>query len=193
MLMLPMTTYHHGDLREALLASAMKIIEKEGVAGLSVRAAARRAKVSHNAPYRHFPDRDSLLAGIATKGFTLLAEELKGGSGKAMGEAYVRFALRHPQLFRLMFGGLLPSGKYAELQQAGDAAYRALVDSFKPHSTEDQAQVVAAAAWSLVHGLANLLLDGHFLAARKMAGGDVAFVHRVQEAVRFVLPSQRSA
>jgi AcrR family transcriptional regulator len=188
-----MATYHHGDLREALLASAMKIVVKEGVAGLSVRAAARRAKVSHNAPYRHFPDRDSLLAGIAAKGFALLAEELKGGSGKTMGEAYVRFALRHPQLFRLMFGGMLPSARFPDLQHAGAAAYQALVDSFRVHSPEAQAELAAAAAWSLVHGLANLLLDGHFLKAKSESGGDEAFVRQVLEAVRYVMPAQRSA
>jgi AcrR family transcriptional regulator len=188
-----MATYHHGDLREALLASATKIVEKEGVAGLSVRAAARRAKVSHNAPYRHFPDRESLLAGLAANGFTLLADELKGAAGRVMGEAYVRFALRHPQLFRLMFGGVLPSGKYPDLQQAGAAAYQALVDNFRVHSAEEQAQLAAAAAWSLVHGLANLLLDGHFLKAKSEAGGDEAFVRQVLEAVRYVMPAQRSA
>src|SRR3970040_1414973 len=99
-----MSTYHHGDLRTALLRSSSKILEKEGVSKLSVREAARRAGVSHNAPYRHFPDRESLLAGIATEGFSMLGAALQGSSGKAMGEDYVRFALEHPQRVRLMFG-----------------------------------------------------------------------------------------
>jgi AcrR family transcriptional regulator len=188
-----MTTYHHGDLREALLASATKIIEKEGLAALSVREAARRAKVSHNAPYRHFPDRDALLAAIAAEGFHLLSKAVSGHVGRDMGAAYVQFALRRPQTFRLMFGGLLPAGRYPELQEAGAAAYQALVDRFRVSAGESQAQLAAAAAWSLVHGLSHLLLDGHFSKAKSAAGGDEAFVRQVLEAVRYVMPAQRSA
>jgi AcrR family transcriptional regulator len=177
-----MTTYHHGDLREALLRSASKILEKEGIAGLSVRHAARRAKVSHNAPYRHFPDKESLLAALAERGRSQLEEELKAVDGRALGEAYVRFALAHPQLFRLMSGGAHPS-----------SAYEALVRRFRAHATEEQAQVAAAAAWSVVHGLSHLLLDGHFVKPRSEAGSDAAFARQVLDAVRYVLPAQRSA
>ena len=102
-----MSTYHHGTLRAAVLSAAGKLIEKEGLAGLSIREAARRAGVSHNAPYRHFPDRDALLAALATEGFSELEKFLEGRTGRAMGEAYVRFALAHPNRFRLMFGGQL--------------------------------------------------------------------------------------
>src|SRR5918999_1721652 len=98
-----MTTYHHGDLRAAVLAAAAKIMEKEGLAGLSVREAARRAGVSHNAPYRHFPDR----AALAIEGFRELGKALEGRSGRELGETYVHYALQHPQRFRLMFGGRL--------------------------------------------------------------------------------------
>jgi AcrR family transcriptional regulator len=188
-----MTTYHHGDLRKALLTSASKILEKEGVAGLSVRHAARRAKVSHNAPYRHFPDRESLLAGLAAQGFAMLGEALKNRSGKAMGAAYVQFARAHPERFRLMFGGSLPMDSHPALREAAERAFRPVVDSFRPHASEQQAQVAAAAAWALVHGLSHLLLDGHFLKAKSEAGGDEAFVRQVLEAVRYVMPAQRSA
>src|SRR5215510_3558714 len=98
-----MATYHHGDLRAALLEAAGRIVDKEGAAALSVREAARRARVSHNAPYRHFPDRQSLLAAIAAEGFARLGDALKNSHGKAMGEAYVHFALENPAVFRLMF------------------------------------------------------------------------------------------
>src|ERR1700674_5400381 len=108
-----MSTYHHGDLPAALLRAAGKTLEKHGPAGLSLRAAARRAGVSHNAPYRHFPGREALLAALAAEGFAMLAERLRGQPGRAMGEAYVRFALEHPQRFRLMFGGVLPIAKHA--------------------------------------------------------------------------------
>src|SRR5688572_18370929 len=96
--------------RSAVLAAAARLIEKEGVAGLSVREAARRAGVSHNAPYRHFRDRDSLLAGLAEEGAVILERALEGRSGRELGEAYVRFALAHPQRFRLMFRAGARSG-----------------------------------------------------------------------------------
>src|SRR6266850_4711197 len=100
------SAYHHGDLRAALLQTAGKVLEKEGLGELSLRELARRAGVSHNAPYRHFPDRDSLLAALAAEGFALLENEMRGLGARAMGEVYIRFALQHPQRFRLMFGGM---------------------------------------------------------------------------------------
>ena len=188
-----MSTYHHGNLRSALLRSASTILEKQGLTKLSVRQAARRARVSHNAPYRHFPDRESLLAGLAAEGFSMLGEALKSTSGKAMGEAYVRFALAYPHRFRLMFGGSLALGKYPALREAADRAYQALVDSFRPHADAQQAQVAAAAAWSLVHGLSHLILDGHFAPAQRDAAGTENFVRQVLGGVRYLLAAQRSA
>jgi AcrR family transcriptional regulator len=188
-----MSTYHHGDLRTALLRSSSKILEKEGLTRLSLREAARRAGVSHNAPYRHFPNRESLLAGIAAEGFSMLGEALKSISGKAMGEAYVRFALKHPQRFRLMFGGSLPIGKHAALREAADKAYQALVDSFRPYADAQQAQVAAAAAWSLAHGLSHLILGGHFAQAQRDAAGPENFARQVLGGVRYLLGAQRSA
>src|SRR5688572_5027384 len=102
-----MTTYHHGDLRAVVLGAASKILEEEGLAELSVREAARRAGVSHNAPYRHFPDRRALLVALAAQGFSELDLALENRSGRELGEAYVRFALERPQRFRLMFGAHL--------------------------------------------------------------------------------------
>ena len=171
-----MSTYHHGDLRAALLRAAGKVLEKEGLAGLSLRDLARRAGVSHNAPYRHFPDRDALLAALAAEGFGQLGEAMRGRSGKEMGEAYVGFALEHPQRFRLMFGGLVPMAKSAELRGAAAATHGALVGVFKDHP---RPEVAAAAAWALVHGLAHLKLDGH-LGAQSAADviGAVRFAQR---------------
>jgi len=188
-----MSTYHHGNLRTAVLKAASKILEKKGISGLSLRETARDAGVSHNAPYRHFPDRESLLAGIAAEGFSMLGEALKSSSGKAMGAAYVRFALVHPERFRLMFGGSLAVGKYPALREAADRAYQALVDSFRPHADAQQAQVAAAAAWSLVHGLSHLILDGHFAPAQRDAAGTENFVRQVLGGVRYLLGAQRSA
>ena len=158
-----------------------------------MRAAARRAGVSHNAPYRHFQDRESLLAGLAAQGFSMLGEALKNCSGKAMGAAYIRFALAHPERFRLMFGGSLDIGRHPALGEAAQRAFRPVVDSFRPHAGEQQAQVAAAAAWSLVHGVSHLLLDGHFKQAQRDAGGVEAFVRQILDSVRYVLGAQRSA
>src|SRR5947209_528888 len=122
--MWPMTTYHHGDLPAALLRVAAKSLEKHGPGAISLRDAARRAGVSHNAPYRHFPNREALLGALAAEGFAMLGERLRGQPAREMGEAYVRFALEQPQRFRLMFGGLLPMAKYPELRNAAQGAYQ---------------------------------------------------------------------
>jgi AcrR family transcriptional regulator len=184
-----MSTYHHGDLAPALLRAAAKILEKEGVSALSLRDLARRAGVSHNAPYRHFPDRDSLLAALATEGFALLGQELERHRGAEAGVAYVRFALAHPQRFRLMFGGQVSYDRHPELRKHADAAYVGLEKTFA--QLGDEARFAAAATWSLVHGLAQLLLDGHFV--RGKGEDSEAFVRRVIGAVRFAVGAQRSA
>jgi AcrR family transcriptional regulator len=181
-----MSTYHHGDLRAALLASASEILEEQGLAVLSLREVARRAGVSHNAPYRHFPDRDSLLAELAALGFRQLGEAMGAKHGREMGEAYVRFALQHPGRFRLMFGGQVGLKQHAALAAAARKTYDALVSAFRAQPGVIDPETAAAAAWSFVHGLAQLLLDGHF---EKRSEG---FVAEVIGAVRFA-SAQRSA
>ncbi|HXM81373.1 MAG TPA: WHG domain-containing protein [Burkholderiales bacterium] len=180
-----MSTYHHGDLRAALLRAAGKRLEKQGIAALSLRGAARRAGVSHNAPYRHFADREALLAALAAEGFHLLGQELDKASGREMGEAYVRFALQHPQRFRLMFGGRIALDKHPQLRAAASSAFDQLQAAFSGYVLD--ARTAAAAAWSLVHGLSHLILDGHF------EQRDEEFVKRVLGAVRFAVGPQRSA
>ena len=133
--------------RSAVLAAAARLIEKEGIAGLSVREAARRAGVSHNAPYRHFRDRDSLLAGLAEEGVVLLEKALAGRSGRELAEAYVRFALAHPQRFRLM---LRAAGAQAALLERFAAAFVGV----------SEPRLAGLAAWSLVHGIAELAING---------------------------------
>lgn len=141
------------------------MIEQEGLAGLSLREAARRAGVSHNAPYRHFPDRESLLAALAAEGFSELEKNLEGRSGRALGEAYVRFAFAHPQRFRLMF-----------MDRRGEQTRERFAQAFSGLGPD--AELAGAAAWSLVHGLACLLLEG------QLEGGE-RFVHEVLAALRF--------
>ena len=167
-----MTTYHHGDLRAAVLAAAWKMIEKEGLEGLSVREAARRAGVSHNAPYRHFADREALLAALVAQGFGDLEKAMENRSGRELGEAYVAFALASPQRFRLMFSGARAS---AGLQARFAASFAHLGAG---------AGAAGAAAWALVHGLASLILEGHLQESE--AGKVIA-------AMRFAAAPQRSA
>jgi AcrR family transcriptional regulator len=173
--------------REAILREAGKRLEKQGIGKLSIRDAARRAGLSHNAPYRHFPDREKLLAALASEGFQMLDESLKNKSGRDMGEAYVTFALTHPQRFRLMFGGVLRLDDHPELRGSARASYAALEKAFAGQGVDEK--LAAAAAWSLVHGLSHLLLDGHF------PGRGAGFVKHVIGAVRFAAysPGQRSA
>lgn len=180
-----MSTYHHGDLRRALLRAAGKRLEKQGIAALSLREAARRTRVSHNAPYRHFADREALLAALAAQGFGMLGQAMHGQTGRGMGEAYVRFALQHPQRFRLMFGGQIALEKHPQLRAAASGAFDQLQTAFSGYGGD--ARSAAVASWSLVHGLCHLILDGHF------AQRDEEFVKRVLGVVRFAVGPQRSA
>lgn len=169
------SSYHHGDLTAALLRTAGQMLEKQGLAALSLREVARRSGVSHNAPYRHFPDRESLLAALVRDGFEMLAEAIEKRPRREMGEAYVDFALAHPQRFRLMFGGLVP------LEHRDRRAYESLQKAFVDLGAH--APYAAAAAWGLVHGLAHLLLDGHFEGRDRKR-----FVREVLSTVRFSAP-----
>jgi len=185
--------YHHGNLRPALLRVASDIMEKQGLEELGVRDLARRAGVSHNAPYRHFADLQALRTALAAEGFDILKARMQGKAGHELGEAYVAFALEYPQRFRLMFGGGLRAGDPPALREAADGAYEALLRAFRARGDLPEPEVAAAAAWSLVHGLANLLLHGHF--DRATAGGADAdrFIRRVLGSVRFAGAAQRSA
>jgi AcrR family transcriptional regulator len=173
--------YHHGDLRAALIAAGLAILAEEGAPALTVRAAARRAGVSHNAPYRHFADKTALLAAIAQEGFEALASDLeraRAGAGEtaraqleATGWAYVRYALDHPDHLRVMFGGLFPDqAAYPDLAAVGARAFAVLVETLRAGQARGEIvagdpRQVALTAWGLVHGLALLLLDRQIPAA----------------------------
>ena len=167
--------YHHGDLRRAALQEAGRILEREGFEALSLREVARRAGVSHNAPYRHFPDRERLLVALAEQGFEMLVEALAKRPRREMGEAYVDFALANPQRFRLMFGG------HVKLAKPDPRIYERLKQSFA--DLGENAEHAAAAAWALLHGLSYLLLDGRFAVEERKS-----FVRAVLGAVRFSAP-----
>ena len=179
--------YHHRDLRQALIRSALEILAGSGIAALSLRGAARRAKVSAMAPYRHFADKEALLAAVAEYGFRELATRLSGASAMAsdpraglaaQGVAYVRFAREQPSLFRLMFGPTIErrSGHPA-LNEAGNACFDALrqaVTAAKFFKGGSQTDDVALTCWSLVHGLSALILDGRLDEADLVAADAVA-------------------
>jgi AcrR family transcriptional regulator len=184
--------YHHGDLRPALLRAAADVLEKQGLDALTLRDLASRAGVSHNAPYRHFKDRDALLAALAEDGFRALGKALEGKSGNPMGEAYVRFALAHPARFRLMFGGGLRLSDHPGLRAASGGAYDALLQALRARQDLPDPEIAAAAAWSLVHGLANLLLDGHFERVTESADLE-RFIKGVLGSMRFAGAAQRAA
>lgn len=167
--------YHHGDLKTALLAEAERILERDGIQALTLRAAARAVGVSHAAPANHFGDLTGLLSELAAVGFrrfaATLAAEMDAGPTDAdtrmaaMGRAYVDFARAHPGLFVLMFRSeRLDLGRPAlraavdEAREALHEAVAARMPGSPPGPFELTAQ--AAALWSLVHGFAMLLIDG---------------------------------
>jgi AcrR family transcriptional regulator len=190
--------YHHGDLPASVLQSAAQLLEKEGLEGLTMRALARRAKVSHNAPYRHFPDRESLLAALAADGYAMLGKaqrEAAAADGlRGMGEAYVRFALEHPQRFRLMFGGAVQIARHPVLREIATKTFEGLSGALASRVAAAQdARDASIAAWALVHGLAHLLLEGRIAQAARGGRPEEQFVRAVLATVRFAAGAVQSA
>lgn len=187
--------YHHGDLRRALLDAAARLVAREGAARVSLRAIAREAGVSHAAPYHHFADREALLAGVAASGFDRLRAAMEEGAAsvaaadplrrlQGAGVAYVRFAVGNPEVYRLMFGGLLADRtRYPELREATESAFAVLLrllDSTDAGagSDADAFSAVATATWSTVHGLAFLMIEG-LLEREVAAAGAEGLARRV--------------
>ena len=183
-------SYHHGSLREALLEAAERILEREGIQGLTLRAAAREAGVSHAAPKNHFGDLSGLLSELAAVGFERFAAMMQANVREgdpperrldAIGRGYVAFARAYPGLFLLMFRSERLDPTRPALRAAMDASARVLSgtvgerrgEKLETTLTLPQAAGVVA-AWSLVHGFAMLLLDGRLqpLLARLPAGTD---------------------
>ncbi|MFE2529075.1 TetR/AcrR family transcriptional regulator [Streptomyces sp. NPDC059382] len=161
-------TYHHGDLRRAVISAALQVIRDDGVAAISLRDLARRAQVSHAAPAHHFKDKAGLLTAIATEGFDLLADSLTSVPTdtarklREMGARYVEFAIGHPAHFEVMFRPQLLHGEDPELTAAKERASRALRSGIEelPAEKRPDAGRAGLAAWSLAHGFAALQLSG---------------------------------
>lgn len=162
---------HDGDLRHRILATARQLLDEGGVAALSLREVARRAGVTHQAPYHHFKDRETIVARLVRDGFDGLADRLGAVNDVAArrtphetligsGLAYVRFALEAPGVFRVMFRPeLCDAARFPDTQAAGDRAHgelKRMVRLVTGHDDEGR----ALSCWAMAHGLACLLLDG---------------------------------
>ncbi len=171
----PRRTYHHGNLRRALLDEALATIRAEGVEGLTLREIGARVGVSRTALYRHFADKRALLTAVATEGFRALRQQLvaaweEGGRGRAgsqaMGVAYVRFAAANPAHYRVMFSRFVdPEPREAELAAEAEGAFQVLVDSIAVLQRDgvlrdDHPVLMARFIWAVVHGVAMLAIDG---------------------------------
>jgi AcrR family transcriptional regulator len=177
--------YHHGDLRHALIEASLALIAEEGFSALTLREVARRAGVTHAAPYRHFADKEALLAAVAEEGFRTMSSQMRErmaleqtptGRLAACGVAYVLFAVNHPSHFRVMFGPHFSRGiDHQELAKEGGNSFGLLVQSLVEGQKagelrEGEPLPLALMAWSQVHGLASLLVDGKLQQAGPGAG-----------------------
>jgi len=178
----PNRGYHHGDLKNALVETALRLVAERGPEGFSLREAAREVGVSCGAAYRHFADKNALLAALARDGHARLASAMEralartpGAPGSreraaaslaAIGEAYVEFSTRHPSHFRVMFGPCtLSEGFTPGCAPSGRDAFQVLVDTLddlvRTGAIGARARAGAEiAAWAAVHGLAGLLVEG---------------------------------
>lgn len=157
-------SYHHGNLRRAVIDAAVAAIAESGTAGWSLRELARRAGVSHAAPAHHFGDKAGLLTAVAAEGYGLFADALEaaGGDLHAMGLAYVRFAVGHRAHFEVMFTPGLYRPDDPDVTAARARAGRVLAEGVRgvsPHGQGDE-RAARLAAWSIVHGFAHLWLSG---------------------------------
>jgi len=174
--------YHHGNLRRALLDAAAKLLEANDAGELGLRAVARMAGVSQAAPYRHFADKQALLAAVAEEGFRTMTEAMLRAAESArdpaerllgLGVGYVEFATTHRAHFRAMFGReLIDKSPYPDLAKAAGEAFLVLYDTILECQRAgvtrrgDPAEQ-AFAAWSIVHGLAHLIVNEQLALAEK--------------------------
>jgi AcrR family transcriptional regulator len=186
-------SYHHGDLRNGLLEAARAILEEESLAALTLRAVARRAGVSHAAPYRHFPNHEALLVELSVEGFHELHEALREAAKAPgsesdrvanIGAAYMRFVAKRPALARLMFGGQLPNrDKFPALGHAADAIGAEI-------GTALHDSALGLAVWASVHGLAMLVLENVIDLGQRRAGLHV-LPSRAEILLRSLFSTQR--
>jgi len=167
--------YHHGNLRSVLLETAVRVIEKEGVAAVSLHALTRRAGVSSGAPYHHFASREQLLAAVAAQGFTLLVGAMRQAVAdstedplaqlEGLGRAYIQFSISHRGHFRVMFRAELRAHATKEEREIGDEAFDLLEQVIIRCQqagciASGDVAPLALLAWSTVHGASDLWIEG---------------------------------
>ena len=169
-------SYHHGDLKNALIKAGVEILSKDGIEGLSLRKVAQRAGVSHNAPYSHFPDKQSLIAAISTEGFKQLYQELDTAVSTYTNDpkrqlqegawAYVQFAMSNTDTFKIMFSGVLEKEKeYPAFVEISRNTFNRVLDIVR--ACQDAGilrgvppEMMAISVWGQIHGIISLLLEG---------------------------------
>ncbi len=168
--------YHHGDLRNTLMGAALLLIDEKGPRGFSITEAARRAGVSIAAPYRHFADKEALLAAIALQGLERLMQDVFASVNSTLpiadiiplaAQAYVRYARDHRAYFRAMFGAELDKSRFPELLTASQQGLQQaidLLDYWRAHGGPNisDSATIASELWAMTHGVAALMLDGVF-------------------------------
>jgi len=198
-------TYHHGNLRRALLDEALATIRAEGVDALTLREIGARLGVSRTAMYRHFSDKRALLAAVATEGFRTLRQQLRaawedGGRGRtafeSMGVAYVRFAVANPSHYRVMFGGFVDAKACdPELATEAAGAFQALVDALVSLQGDaivrsDNTLTMARFVWAVVHGVAMLGIDNQLPEAGAVEELMRYAIDRLQTSIELNSPSE---
>ena len=171
--------YHHGDLADALVETAITLIAEEGAAAFSMAEASRRLGVAPSAPYRHFADRDALLAAVAVRAAGLLSDLLdrQAAAGTpeqrlaAAARAYVRFADEHRPLFQALAGSGLDKDRHPEIARAAEPVGAVFLSAAAEVAGGDQAAAarLVSAIVATAHGHATLMLDGTFGSGREAA------------------------
>ena len=170
-------SYHHGNLRRVLIDTAVEIISEQGAKDLSLRKTAKRAGVSHTDPYRHFKDKNAILAAVAKEGFEMMLRQTQERIGRSRGNeldhfaisglSYIDFAVNYPSHYRVMFGTRVENSYFSdELKPESIPVYKLLRDIIivcqeKGLLKAGDPQEMAMAAWSIVHGFAMLRIDQH--------------------------------
>ena len=198
------STYHHGDLRAALVAAALGILETEGLQAMSLRAVARAVGVSQTAPYRHFADRRALVGAVAAEGFRRLEramQEAMAGEGgrqgfKGVARAYVDFGKANPALYRIMFGPeVAVTDDLPELATSSRSTLGFVRDAIEQLQKmglvrANDPWLLATVCWASLHGVVSLMLDGQ---ARTVVPDDDALVDEIAQLVMFGLAPRSPA
>ena len=186
--------YHHGDLKKSLIEAVLELVGEKGPRGFSMNEASRRAGVSVAAPYKHFADKEALIAEVIQIGNELLESELRAAcqNGRAPQDqmlevclAYLRFAKNHAAYFSLMFGSEIDKSKYPALRKSAIKAFGVLDElAQEASSDETQARERAVTFWALVHGLATLSAEGALTHASGTAFDETLFRKILSRAIR---------